>query len=292
MPSKRQKKSKAPVVVTVVLLMLLAFLAYWFDFAGVQSAGLLQKVQQATLSRPADSPHDFLDLIAEHKEVNEDTVGWLYVPGTGIDDVVVCDFTDNNYYLRRDFLHDYDFNGVFYADRRSEFGNGAVSGLGMNTCIYGHAMTDNPAYDNYYIKFGELHNFRDEDFARDTPYIYFSTERENLRWEVIAVFFANRNLVPFNRNDLEPREIYRVVTEEILPRSIYTYDAAISRSDKFLTLSTCVYYLPDGTYTHYPDTHMRYSVVARLVRSGEEIKETAQFGVNNNPVTDPDPFPN
>jgi len=254
--------------------------------------GIFSFGTRRTQSSPALSPHDFSQQISDHKELNGDTVGWLYVPGTGIDDVVVCDFTDNNFYLRKNFEKEYDFNGVFYADRRSDFGSGKYSELGRNTCIYGHAMTDEPDHWNYHIKFGELHNFRDEDFARETPYIYFSTEGENLVWEVFAVFFANRNMVPFNRNDLEPDELNRVVTREVIPRSIYKYDVKIQPDDKFLTLSTCVYILPDGTDTQYPDTHYRYGIMARLVRDNEDIKDSASFTINRSPKIDPDPFPN
>ncbi|MDL2233947.1 class B sortase [Ruminococcaceae bacterium OttesenSCG-928-L11] len=238
-------------------------------------------------------PPQLADQIMDMKAENADTVGWLVVPNTDINDVVVCDFTDNEYYLRKNFYGDYDFNGVFYADRRSKFEDGGSrDGIGNNTTIYGHAMTDNMENDAYEIKFGPLHNFRDETFAKNTPYIYFSTAGEDMVWEVFAVFFANRNKVAYNRNDLSQEEIYNMVKNDALPRSIYNYDVDVKADDKILTLSTCAYVLPNGTPTNYPKTHYRYVVMARLVEPGATLKEQASFKVNKNPIVDEDNYPN
>jgi sortase B len=230
--------------------------------------------------------------IAAKMEQNDETVGWLVVPNTNINDVVVCYTGDNDYYLRRNFNKEDDFDGVFYADFRSEFGDGSRDELGQNTCIYGHAMTDVETEEKYSVKFGELHNFRDPEFAAKTPYLLFSTEKETLIWEVFAVFMGNRNAFAYNRNDLESEEFYRVVTEDVLPRSIYNYDVELKEDDKFLTLSTCIYNLPDGSETGYPDTHFRYGVMARLVNPDETLKEAASFTENPDLLIDKDNYPN
>jgi sortase B len=245
----------------------------------------------STVNKPTE--YDSLMVqTADLKELNEHTVGWLVVPNTNINDVVLCHPADNNYYLRRNFEGEYDFDGVYYADFRSAFGDGSRAAIGKNTCIYGHAMTDVETEEHYMIKFGELHNFRDMDFAAKTPYIIFSTEKEILIWEVFAVFMGNRNSFAYNRNDLTDEEIYTVVTEEVLPRSIYDYDVEIREDDKFLTLSTCIYNLPDGTQTGYPDTHYRYGIMARLIGQDEALKETATFTENPDRLVDDDPYPN
>jgi sortase B len=233
-----------------------------------------------------------LEQTADLKGENEDTVGWLIVPNTNINDVVLCHTEDKDYYLRRNFQGDYDFDGVFFADFRSVFGDGSREALGKTTCIYGHAMTDVQTDEKYTIKFGELHNFRDSEFAEKTPYLIFSTEKEVLVWEIFAVFIGNRNSFAYNRNDLADEEIYRVVTEEVLPRSIYDYDVEIAEDDKFLTLSTCIYNLPDGTQTGYPDTHYRYGIMARLVGADETLKDTATITENTDRLIDDDPYPN
>lgn len=237
---------------------------------------------------------DFSEQIKEVAAINEDTVGWLSIPDTIISDAVLHkpDDTTNEYYLRKDYTGEYYFNGVYYADFRASFGNGTRDELGVNTCIYGHAITDNPEEDKYDIKFGPLHNFRDEEFARSHPYIFFSTQAEDMVFEVCAVFMANCDNpdLPYNSNPTA-EEYVTMFEEEIRPRSIYNYDTEITEDDKFITLSTCIYELDVNGETMtlpYPDTYFRYAIVAKLVDPDEELKTEASFTVNENPQIDPD----
>ncbi len=236
---------------------------------------------------------DFLEQIKELKlDLNEDIHGWLSVPNTDICDAVLFSNKDNNYYLRRDMTKRYDYNGVYYADYRSVFGDGSSSQLGINTCIYGHSMTDDKENKDYSIRFGQLHNFLNEDFALKTPYIFLSSEKENLAWEVFAVFIANRNIVAYNRNDVDPKAFIETIKNDVLPRSVYNYDAAITEDDKFLTLSTCIYTLPNGVKTGYPDTNYRFAVMAKLVKPEQATKQSATFKANPNVIIDPETYPN
>ena len=234
-------------------------------------------------------PTDRLEAIAEAKEKNDHTRGWLVVPGTNIDDVVLFHPSDNLYYERRGFDGQYSFEGVFYADRRNVFGT--AEEIGVNTCIYGHSMTDDVEDPKYDIKFGQLHNFRQEDFAREHPYIFFATEKETLAYEIFAVFVANADNpdVPYNRNDIEPTEFVKMVREEILPRSKWNYDVEIMDDDKFLVLSTCIYKLDNGkVINNYPNTFMRYAIMGRLVNSDEQYKGEALLTYNENVIIDSD----
>ena len=134
--------------------------------------------------------------IGKKYDINSDTVGWLQVPGTHIDDVVLQnddpdDF--NNYYYRRDFNKQYSFNGCFYADFRNKFGDGSLEQLGNNTVIYGHTMSP----DMNGVMFAPLKYFTEEEFAKKTPYIFFSTREKDLIWEVFAVFYTTIDL-PYN----------------------------------------------------------------------------------------------
>jgi sortase B len=230
--------------------------------------------------------------VADKEGDNSDTIGWLQVPGTPIDDVVVQREGDlyNEYYLRLNFDQQPEFNGVYFADSRASIGDGTREGLGVNTCIYGHAIADEKADSRYGIRFGPLHNYRDPDFARENPYIFFSTEEEDMAFEVVAVFTANVNNpdMPYNSNFETGAEFLAVVEDEILPRSKYNYNAELSEDDKFLTLSTCIYTLDDGTVAPYPDTAYRYAIMARLLDENEPMKAEADFTENDDVVVDPD----
>lgn len=218
----------------------------------------------------------FTQEIQEKYELNSDTVGWLMVPNTTIDDVVVWYPGDRNqYYYRRNFEKRESFNGCYYADFRCTF-DGKAAGLAPNTVIYGHAMSDDPL--DARKLFSPLKFFKDPEFAKENPYIYFSTSEEDLLWEVFAVFYAMDTL-PYNNPS--PPDFAGIISE-CTKRSIYTYDTQVTAGDKILTLSTCTYSLPDGTPISYPN-HYRYVIMAKLVTDKSKLKDEAEFVINPAP---------
>lgn len=220
---------------------------------------------------------NLVDLVGEKKEINSDTVGWLQVPGTHIDDVVLWYPGDvNAYYYRLGFDKKYSFNGVFYADYRNTFGSGKREELSNNTVIYGHTISE----DINGVKFAPLKHYAQEEFARENPYVYFSTADEDMAWEVFAVFYATVDL-PYNRPDLGPTEFGNIISE-CVKRSIYTYDTQVSATDKVLTLSTCTYTVPGKGSVGYPNPY-RYVVMAKLVDKGTATKTEATFELNPSP---------
>ena len=189
--------------------------------------------------------------IAHKYELNYHTVGWIDVPGTNISGVVLRnpECRDNYYYLRRGFDREFYFNGVYYIDIRAGLGP-TREYLGINTTIYGHALTDDPEDEDFNIKFGQLHRFRDEEFAREHRYIFFSLPEENLVFEIIAVFYGNSHNPAFFYNDNpggwlssrnDPNDFITVIEDMVIPRSLWIYDVEFDVNDRFLTLSTCIY---------------------------------------------------
>ncbi|MCL2055958.1 MAG: class B sortase [Oscillospiraceae bacterium] len=233
-------------------------------------------------------------LLAREKfDENSDTVGWLNIPGTVIDDPIVWYPGDvNAYYLYRDFNKTpvgtaagnagNNYLAAYFADFRSNMRDG-TNNFTRNTTIYGHNvdLADNP--DGR--AFAQLLKFLDEDFARKTPYIYFSTTEEDFAWEVFAVFYA---LVDGNFNYHRPnddlREFESVIVEGVLPRSIYNYEGGVTADDKIIALSTCTYTIPihNISFLGYPNNY-RYVVMAKLVKPGHATLTEARFTVNPSP---------
>ena len=224
-----------------------------------------------------------IDLMRKAKEkvpLNGDTVGWLQVPNTEIDDVILWYPGDRNaYYLRRDFNKVENTGplqtqyGSYFADYRCTF-DGGRQGLSHNTVLYGHSMEDDPDGGG----FSQLKKYLDEDFAKANPYIYFSTTDEDMAWEVFAVFYSTVEL-PYNRPNMATAELSQMqILSECLKRSIYSYDTDLSAEDKILTLSTCCY----NFTTSYPNNY-RYVVMAKLVKPGEILAEEAALVKNPSP---------
>jgi sortase B len=218
-------------------------------------------------------------------ELNDETIGWLNLPDTSLNDVVmfhpVAAETQEEkfYYLRRDFNKVPNTGplasqyGSYFADWRSTFGGGRT-GMASNTTIYGHSMSDDPNGDG----FSPLKKYLDEDFARNTPYIFFSTQEEDMAWEVFAVFYATVYL-PYNQAQFASDAEFVELIDECRARSIYDYDIEVTEKDKILTISTCCYNLT----TSYPNNY-RYVVMAKLVKPGQKLAEQASFEVNPSPA--------
>ncbi|MCL2580599.1 MAG: class B sortase [Oscillospiraceae bacterium] len=212
--------------------------------------------------------------IAEKHDQNADTVGWLQVPGTGIDDVVVHHPHDQNeFYLRRNFDRRTSMAGAYFADFRNTF-NGRAGGLSRNTVIYGHSLSLDDDPDAPY--FDQLKRFLDEDFARANPYIFFSLAEEDLVWQIFAVYYATVAL-PYNHPDFDDGAFADIVLE-MQKRSEFIYDVEVGPDDKILTLSTCTYVFTPGVHPN----RYRFVVSARLMREGETRGEAA--GLTRNPA--------
>ncbi|MEG1896519.1 MAG: class B sortase, partial [Oscillospiraceae bacterium] len=103
---------------------------------------------------PADSP------LGKAKADNEDATGWLQIPNTEIDNVVMQG-ADNEYYLTHNEQRKSSKWGCYFADYFADI-NSADS-LIQNTVIYGHTENiDNPEGK----RFSQLFKFTDLDFTK------------------------------------------------------------------------------------------------------------------------------
>ncbi|MCL2068697.1 MAG: class B sortase [Oscillospiraceae bacterium] len=242
----------------------------------------------AGLVDPPESPDLFSVRTREKHAVNPDTVGWLYMPNSSIDDVVVWYPHDyNEFYLRKDFEKRWSWEGSYYADFRTVWGNGTRDEISRNTVIYGHSMEDihnvesmDPQEISLAIAplFTEFKKLQNESFARNNPYIYFSTTAEDMIWEIFSVHYSNIH-VPYN--DPDPSgAAFEALIQDSRDRSIWIYDVEVGANDKILTLSTCCYNITPV----YPNDY-RYVVMARLME--KDAAHKSQAGIIRNPEHKP-----
>lgn len=191
--------------------------------------------------------------VIEKQALNSDTVGWLQVPGTDIDEVVVqnSDPEDRNmFYFRRDFDQNYSFDGCYYADYRCSFPPGA---MGKSTVIYGHSLADDPDGE----RFSQLLRYRDPAFADEHPFIYFADTEQTMAWQVFAVSILTVD-VPYNVPTLDDSERLQTIALA-RERSVHAFgDITVTEADDILVLST-----EDNTHP-FPNDY-RYVVMAKRV---------------------------
>ena len=225
------------------------------------------------------------------QQKNKDTIGWLYIDGTTVNDVVVkVNYNDDNaYYLRRNANGENDNDGCYFADWRCK--SGGREALSKNTVIYGHnlgraenaLLTD---YENHANgpKFAQLLKYQDPEFAGSHPYIYYSTIEEDMVWQVFAVFYTD---ISFDYINPAPTDAaYTSLLKKAQDLSFYDYDVEVTSNDKILTLSTCTYRLADNTKLHYPNNY-RYVVMAKLLPAGAELADEVALTVTKNAPKQP-----
>ncbi|WWU63267.1 class B sortase [Clostridium baratii] len=114
------------------------------------------------------------------KGINNDIVGWLYVPGTKIDYPILIGDKDNTY-LNKDIEKKYNQLGsIFsYAKTKRDLSD-------SNIFLFGHNMRQ-------YQMFGELKKYINEDFMKKHNKFYVYTERKTMELDIVSIFMCNEN---------------------------------------------------------------------------------------------------
>ena len=225
------------------------------------------------------------------QQKNKDTIGWIYIDGTTVNDVVVkVNYNDDNkYYLRRNANGANANDGCYYADWRCKTGN--RNSISKNTVVYGHNLGRSangliPDYQNHANgpKFAQLLKYQNEEFAKTHPYIYYSTIEEDMVWQVFAVFYTD---IKFDYIEPNPADAtFNSLLKKAQDLSFYNYDVEVSSNDKILTLSTCTYRMADDTKLHYPNDY-RYVVMAKLLPADAVLEDTVSLTVTKNAPVNP-----
>jgi sortase B len=194
----------------------------------------------------------FQDLLA----LNEDVKGWITVPDTNIDYVVMqSNNGDPEYYLNRDIEKNKLKAGSLFLDYKS-----SVESNSQNLTIHGHNMTSTDNMFHYLVKFKEL------DYYKARPAFTFDTILQTGQWKIFSIFITNggsekEELFNYTRADFKDSGEFLNYVYQLRIRSMFHIDTVdINENDQLLTLSTCSYEVKN----------YRTVIVARKVREGEE----------------------
>ncbi|MDL5120591.1 class B sortase [Clostridioides difficile] len=165
--------------------------------------------------------------IIDLSNINKDYRGWITIKNTNIDYPIVQS-ENNSYYLNKDINKNYLPSGSIFLDFRNQMFND------KNTVIYGHYMKDK-------TMFGQLKNYKNEDFFNKNKIISISTPKgNNLKYEIFSVYVTDSKdeyIKTSFENDFE----YEYFLNNITNKSIFKPNINITAKDKILTLSTCSY---------------------------------------------------
>ncbi len=160
----------------------------------------------------------------ELKKINSDTVGYINVPNTNVDYVVVKG-KNNDYYLKHNFNKKKNIAGWIFADYRNR-----IDGEDNNLIIYGHETHDGSM-------FGSLSNLLEEDSINNNNLVInFITTSGAKQYQVFSIYTIKPEehyiTTEFKKNEFEEFK------KEMKERSKYKVDIDISDKN-IITLSTC-----------------------------------------------------
>lgn len=192
-------------------------------------------------------------------KINEETVAWLYVPGTKVNYPVVH-HNNNDFYLDRTFDKSKNSVGWVFLDYRND---GTLKN--KNNVIYAHGRLDN-------IMFGTLKNVLKRSWYTNesNKIVKTSTPTHNDLWEVFSVYSIKSEKYYITTGFASNLDYYNFI-DTITKRSLYDYGVVVSTTDNILTLSTCLNDFDDRVVLH-----------ARLIAREEKVKKETNEEVKSN----------
>lgn len=177
----------------------------------------------------------------ELRKINEDVVGWIYIPDTEINYPIVQN-ENNSWYLHHTFEKKDNFSGAIFMDYlcQSDFSSD-------NSIIYGHNLKNG-------AMFGSLKKLYDLNYNSEADYrkhsvIWILTPDETMEYQI----FAAREISVDSDQDVytiefASEEDYAGWLEEQIQSSQYKTDMEVSEEEPVLTLSTCTSRSEDGRF--------------------------------------------
>lgn len=206
---------------------------YWKEH---QNQEVYTKIQEEVVKeKPAEEPQkeEFeipIDFVAL-QQINPDVYAWIQIDGTNIQYPIVQSPDDDSYYLMRTVERQDGYPGSIYTERcnKKDFSD-------FNTLVYGHDMADGSMFQN-------LHNYSDEAYMNEHPYVVIYTPTQKLTYQIFAsVVYDDRHIMnTFDfRFDSERQRFLDSIYEARNMNNVVKEDISVGTDSRILTMSTCV----------------------------------------------------
>lgn len=109
------------------------------------------------------------------KEINQDIIGWIYIPQIGVDQPILQG-RDNSEYLHLDFEGNYSPLGSIFTWVHTD-----ESLQEQHICFFAHNMLSGQM-------FGGLKKFQDQTFAEENGTLYIYTPERTKEFQIVSTF--------------------------------------------------------------------------------------------------------
>lgn len=170
------------------------------------------------------------------RSINSQVAGYIYDEGTKIN-YPVLQGTDNEQYLHHLMDGTYNSSGSIFMD------SSARSDLSCRrTILYGHHMKNGSM-------FAALHQYRDPDFYREHPYMWYLTPSQNYRLDLIAGYVIDPDDAVYQQDFQNQSELDQFLASARSRSDFTALDPHTEDTpEHVLILSTCAYEYEDARY--------------------------------------------
>lgn len=232
---------------------------------------------------PKKSDFDF----KPYTSVNPDVVGYINIPGTGLDEIVVQSTNgERDYYLHKNWKGEYDRHGTVYFDNSFDLKNPEHKVW----LAFGHNNANGTG-------FPELHKWNPVRHGNAAALAYYKehhlaqidTTGEAGEWQIFAAFVSSNTIsdgehfLYYQDFNFDNASDYQDYIDNIRIRSVINTPVTVTTDDRICLLSTCI---TDGS-NYYGNNYKDWRMVLALrkVRPGEEAEfDSGLAEINPNPL--------
>ena len=167
------------------------------------------------------------------REVNDDVVGWIYIPDTKVNYPVVQG-KDDKQYLYRLINGKRNSSGSIFLDANVE-----ADFTEQNSPIYGHNMKNG-------TMFAATTGYKNQEFYDEHPIALLLTPEKNYVVRLFSGYVTDAWSDAWETDMSE--EKYQKWLDARIQKSCFTADVVPTTEDCVLTLSTCTYETADGRF--------------------------------------------
>ena len=198
----------------------------------VTDVKVTQEAPKQTYTVSADEKEYLANKFKGLLATNSETVGYVYIPGTQLDEPVV-QTTDNATYLDKTFegVHQPLMGAVFMdADNKKDFSD-------RLTWLFGHAR-GSKVPDHRMFK--DVNYFSSQDYFDKHPYVVIETPERKYYYEAIAVVIVPETTAFYRTSFEDDADFEKQLTAIYDEAKVKKPNVKVSPKDKYMVLSTCL----------------------------------------------------
>ena len=166
------------------------------------------------------------------EEINDDIIGWIYIPDTNINYPLVKG-DDNQYYVEKGYDNSVTGSGAIFLDYRNSYDL-----KDYNSIIYGHNMIDD-------TMFSDLARYMEQEYFEQHRLVYIVAKDKMVVYEVFSAYITTSDSDTYTIDFGDETENYLLLVND---KNILESDSVIDFGDRIITLSTCTSSTSDGRY--------------------------------------------